>query len=833
MKAIPAPVKHSLCHLAVVSALTLGVVSVSFAQSEATTLTGLPLGQALNSLSQQLGLVIIAPTRLVRDKTAATADSTLPPLEQVRQMLKGSGLQVQQNHNGTLVIKAGQTNAQVTNEQQVSSTKSMDEIVVTAMKRESTLQDVPVALSVLGQQAIRDKGISDFTDLVDSLAGVSINSAFGGPENSFITIRGIGGADDYKPNGNPSVALHVDGIYQTSNAYLSMPLFDLERIEVVKGPQGTLYGRNTTAGAINAITRGATDSLEGYAELEYGSYDHISGTFAVGGPLSDKLGARVAVTMRQGGGFMDGEGAGSFAGYVPEGFEGIIPPVSDPGKREGFGDADLFAMRGTLQYAFSPLTELTLRYFMSANNGDTRQYDRIAFSDDKPALNAGEDSDPYRFYASEYYSHQIDVSGFNGEFSHQLPNQMSLDVLAGYQKSERNVSGNGDGTPFPKFRYDFDEELEQSSLEVRLSDVSGGEVDWLVGAFIVSDSVDFISDWTSYAVMSQYSSPYNQRRNSSALFGNLDWYLTDDLSINAGLRYTSDQVKFRGSNIDHNPWGVSVYEDYFKSPSNFSWDKEFTDNNLSGKLSATYYVSDRLNVFASVGTAYRGGGFDGTSIFTLEETEPFDSEEVLAYEAGLRYVHEEGLNLSLDLFSYEFEELQATARLANDTNGRTNVGKAEVKGGEAALSLPVWHGDNQSFSLDAAVTYLDSEITEFHSNRVNDVQNTLGDPLPGSPRWSGNAAFEYLHLLSDSQLRARLEYSFHDEESNRLNAGEGNLTPAYSLLGLRLELAMNNGMTLYAYGRNILDKEYFLELNAGARLVGEPATYGAGINYSF
>ncbi|HAO15986.1 MAG TPA: TonB-dependent receptor, partial [Alteromonas macleodii] len=88
--------------------------------------------------------------------------------------------------------------------------------------------------------------------------GISINSAFGGANNSFITIRGIGGADDYKPNGNPSVALHVDGIYQTSNAYLGMPLFDLERIEVLKGPQGTLYGRNTTAGVINAITKRPT-----------------------------------------------------------------------------------------------------------------------------------------------------------------------------------------------------------------------------------------------------------------------------------------------------------------------------------------------------------------------------------------------------------------------------------------------------------------------------------------------------------------------------------------------------------------------------------------------
>jgi len=214
---------------------------------------------------------------------------------------------------------------------------------VTGLKRESSLQDTPVAISVLGGDELKALGVSDFTDLIGSLSGVSINSAFGGPENSFITIRGIGGADDYKPNGNPSVALHVDGVYQTSNAYLSMPLFDLERIEVLKGPQGTLYGRNTTAGTINAITRGPGDSLNGYADIEYGSYDFVSGSAAVGGPVSDSLGIRVAVLIKQGGGFMDGAGAGSFAGFVPEGGEGIVPPVADPGKRGGFGDANLFA----------------------------------------------------------------------------------------------------------------------------------------------------------------------------------------------------------------------------------------------------------------------------------------------------------------------------------------------------------------------------------------------------------------------------------------------------------------------------------------------------------
>jgi iron complex outermembrane receptor protein len=828
MKTLSRSIKFALFGGALASLTPLYVL----AQKAQVNIAVQPLGQALNQLSQQTGTVIIAPSRLVSDKKAAATTGKLSVIEAVEQLLKGSGLRAQQEPSGAIVIK--KTDSTSASTKRASRYQApLDEVVVTGLKRESSLQDTPVAISVLGGDELEARGVTDFTDLIDSLSGISINSAYGGPENSFITIRGIGGADDYKPNGNPSVALHVDGIYQTSNAYLSMPLFDLERIEVLKGPQGTLYGRNTTAGAINAITRAPGDSLNGYADIEYGSYDFVSGSAAVGGPISDNLGIRVAVLLEQGGGFMNGAGAGNFAGFVPVGAEGILPPVADPGKRDGFGDADLFAFRGTALYDFDDVTSLTLRYFVSQNRGDTRQYDRVAFEEDNPTRNAGENSDPYEFYSSDYYSHEIDVSGFSGDFNRQLNTDLNLDVLFSLQSSERNVSGNGDGTSFPRFQYNFDDKLDQTSLEIRLSDGVGGKFDWIAGAFFINDSVDFTSNWTSYAVLSQYSSPYNQRRNSVATFGNLDWNISNDLIISAGLRYTKDSAKFRGQNIDADPWGLSTFETTFKTQANFSWDREFDDSNVSGKLAVQYFVNDNLNIFASASTAYRGGGFDGTSIFSEEETHPFESENVFSYEAGARYVTER-VNLTFDLFSYDFEELQATARLSNDTNGRTNVGAATVNGAEASIALTLYEANDHKITFNTAGTYLDTEITEFSSNRVNDVTNTIGDPLPGSPEWSQTAALNYqTSLANNAQLNARINYSYHGKESNRLNAGEGNTAPSYDLLGIRVDLTLANGINIYAYGRNITDEVYFLELNGGSRLVGAPATYGAGVSYAF
>jgi iron complex outermembrane receptor protein len=829
MKTLSRSIKFALFGGALASLTSVDVL----AQQTNINIAIQPLGQALNKLSQQTGTVIIAPSRLVSNKHATAATGNLSAIEAAEHLLKGSGLEAHEEPSGAIVIKKTNASSLALNERASSYKAPMDEIVVTALKRESSLQDTPLAISVLGGDELKALGVTDFTDLIDNLSGVSINSAFGGPENSFITIRGIGGADDYKPNGNPSVALHVDGIYQTSNAYLSMPLFDLERIEVLKGPQGTLYGRNTTAGAINAITRTPGNTVNGYADIEYGSYNSVSGSAAIGGPVSDNLGVRVAVLTKQGGGFMDGAGAGNFAGFVPEGLEGIVPAVADPGKRDGFGDADLFAFRGSAVYDFNDVTSLTLHYFVSQNRGDTRQYDRIAFEDDKPSRNAGENSDPYEFYTSEYYSHEIDVNGFSGDFNRQLNSGLNLDVLFSLQSSERNVSGNGDGTSFPRFQYNFDDELNQSSLEIRLSDATGGEFDWIAGAFLINDSVDFTSNWTSYAVLSQYSSPYNQRRNSVATFGNLDWNVANNLVVSAGLRYTKDSAKFRGENIDADPWGLSTYQETFNTQANFSWDREFDDSNVSGKLAVQYFISDNLNIFASASTAYRGGGFDGTSIFSEEETQPFESEEVLAYEAGARYVSE-SINLTFDLFSYDFEELQATARLSNDTNGRTNVGKAVVRGAEASIAVTLYEAKSHKITFNTAGTYLDTEITEFSSNRVNDVTNTIGDQLPGSPKWSQTAALNYqTSLANNTQLHARLNYSYHGEESNRLNAGEGNTAPSYTLLGIRMDVTFTNGLNVYAYGRNITDEVYFLELNGGARLVGAPAMFGGGVKYAF
>jgi outer membrane receptor protein involved in Fe transport len=637
------------------------------------------------------------------------------------------------------------------------------------------------------------------------------------------------------------VALHVDGVYQTSNAFLGTPLFDLERMEVLKGPQGTLYGRNSTAGVVNAITRSPGETFDGFVDVRAGNYESFGFETALGGPVNDVLAVRLALFGDYGGGFMNGRGAGALAGFQPS-LGGVrqsqVTPIRDPGPRKGFGDKNMTAARATFVLTPDDLSSLTFKTFVSLDRSDTRQYDRVAFARDTAAvggvrINPGENEDPFEFFSQDYFRQRIEVSGFSTDYQRRLGETLTLAVLAGYQASTRDVGGNGDGTPFPSGgQFRFDEKLEQGSLEVRLA----GEKDswgWIVGAFAVQDEVDFNSQWTSFNARTIYLSPYAQIRRSAAVFGQVGLDVTERLTLDAGLRLTADQVDFKGRNIDLNPWGITNYNATFGTTSNFSWKRDFEDDDVSGRVSAQYALADSLQVYAAYGVGYRGGGFDGTSIFTPEETAPIQSETVTAIEGGVRFTTSR-LRATLDAFRNEYEDLQATTRLSNDTNGRTNVGAAWTEGLELSLGAAIVDGDVHSLDLDVTLALLDSKITSFRSNRAADVRGTIGDPLPGAPDVSGVLSLAYeARLMSGWRLAARSDVSHHGEETNRLNALPDNTVKPYTLLNLRAEIKTPDDWGLYLYGRNVTDEVYFPELNGASRLVGAPRTYGAGIRRTF
>lgn len=710
---------------------------------------------------------------------------------------------------------------------------ALSEIVVTARKREDRILDIPAPVSVISGEDISGRGVSDFEGLVENIPGVSITADFGGGASKVIAVRGVGGTDDYRPNGSPSVGFHIDNIYQTSNVFLLAPFFDVQRVEVLKGPQGTLYGRNSTAGVINLITREPGDELNGYVLAEYSSYGRARAEGAVGGALSEKIGLRIAGLIDKGGGFMDGKGAGSFAGRV---FIPGTPPVTDPRARDGWGDRDLNALRATLTFSDETFGEVSIKAFTSDDRGENQ------VGDSPGGVNNGgwiePDDDPYTFYSNRYPERDMQIRGVSASYSRPIGDRLSFDFIVGFQGADREWSGNT-GTPQRNFNWDFTDRVRQRSFEARLSSTGGERLDWVIGAYNVADTVNFVTLLYSADVRGTNGlSNYTQERDSSAVFGQIDWQLLDRLKLGVGVRYTRDDGKYVGSTIDLDPWGVTRYPQVFPELPVF-FDKKADDDNVSGRVSLSYNVTPDFMVFAAVATGYKAGGFDGSTIFSVAEAEAFKPETVLSYEAGVKYSGPQGLFITVDAFKYKFKELQAFTVIplpggGSSPNLRINVGRSKIEGIEASIGINIIDSDRHTLRLDMAGTFLRSEILEFAGTPLQVAQN-LGNDLPAAPEFSGNAALAYtFRPNADWRLGATVDVRNKGSEFKRLNNAFSSKNPAFTLVNLRAEITHEaSGWGVYAFGRNILDEVYFLDISSGGRLVGAPRTLGAGVRYQF
>lgn len=700
------------------------------------------------------------------------------------------------------------------------------DIIVTAQKRDQRLIDVPSAVSVLSPEALREAGVKDLVDASRLTPGVVVSPQIaGGRTIQTFTIRGIG-YDDFRPNGNPSAAVSVDGVYQGSAALVGGQMFDVSRIEILKGPQGTLYGQTTTAGAVNIISNQPGNTLQGNARVEYGRFNSWRAEAAIGGPLLDGVKLRLAGVYDKTDGFITNTGtAGRSGSAVP-----ALPPLTDPGIDHKAGRSKYYGGRAILVLEPNSGTRITLNAHAFREVGAVQYLERTA------TLGGIEPNAPYTVDSA--LPPELRKSSYGGSFTlnQTIADDVLLVAILGYEHLKQHYTSNGDMSPLRRNDATWDDRVAQGTAELRLQNASPGPIDWVLGANIYRDNVRLESELdVADALRTIIGADYTQRRRSLAGFADGSIKLGHGWKIGAGARYTRDRTQFRGSTIDLDPYGVSLAPVAFP-PLPLIFARKFSDSSVSGRLNLSYEVSPSTTAYASISKGFKSGGFDGSTSLTLAETDPFQSERVWTYEAGVKFLPRGGpVQIETSVFYNDFSNLQGSLnKLVGGlpTNIRTNVGSARTFGAEANITVRPFDG----LEIQSGVSLLESRILEMDSDDPAERERRIGNALPFAPKLTLTGAVRYTFQAGENfTITPSINGRFIDNYFTELDNYQD--VKGYFLGNAQLEGKFSDHLTVTGWVRNFTNKRYATTLYVAppvyAAFRGAPRTYGVSLGYTF
>lgn len=677
---------------------------------------------------------------------------------------------------------------------------ALDPIVVTAPRRSLPLEEAPMAVSVFPGAELDAAGVGDTMDLqhLEPSLVFKTNSRFGQPY-----IRGVG-SDLISIGADPSVATFVDDVYQARPVSAFQDLYDVERVEVVKGPLGTLFGRNATGGALRLFTKSPGPELEADGDFTYGNFDRARLRAAVNVPLVDeRLFARVSGLWSEGDGFSENV-------FLDEDLD----------------DVDLWSVRGQVLALPGESFELHLR-------GDfTRQDDSRSlapYPDPDCCANLGIASggivpDDPRETTSDVSNHvrftswgaSADVSWRGSEFA--------LTSITAFRRTDWTQILDPDLTNAPISSNTGDEQSDTWSEEIQLSYDAGGRFTGLLGLYFLHEdgSQDLVLELPLLFVRNQPSG--DVETEAFALFGEGRVQLTPRFAASAGLRWSHEQREQDFVQVVSDPFGAigPAGGGTLRSEDRESW------NVFTPRFVLEFAPRDGLLAYFSASRGFKAGGFN-TSAFQPA----FDPEYLWAYELGFKANLADGrARVALAAFWYDYDDLQLLTLAPGAPVGAfpivINAGKATLRGLEAELQTRPWAG----LDLRASVAYLDAHFDEFVSldpNNPADDPDRSGDRLPQAPELSATVRASYtwslgrwgsLTLGGDSSYRSRMW--FNPWQDSEVRHG------SYALLGARLELAGREGRwSVAAFGRNLTDELYAENVIRQDPLVGKLTFWGA------
>ncbi len=707
--------------------------------------------------------------------------------------------------------------AQDNSQQDDAALVVIDAIVVTAQKREENLQDIPLSVTAISGDTLKSMSALSYEDIAPMVPGFSMTSY--NPTQPQFFIRGVGSTGTTAGE-DTSVGVFVDDVYAGRAGIQSGRFLDVERVEVLRGPQGTLYGRNVAGGAINVISKKPGSEAEGYVEGTYGRFDRTEIRGAIGGPIAGKTQARLAV------------GYDARDGYITNATTGS----------DNLREYDNLTARGHLLFDLSYNTQLLLSadYF---NGNEVGPASREAIVTTVPVLAGGIPGIPLNTPSPSIRTTELPVDGDNEREFYGASARLDIETAIGtftsitaFRTSDYNIFEDVSSYGLPILGQD--ESADQWTQELRLTS-TGSLLEWTAGAYFLAEDIDRVD-------ITQVSGPvpgetlfldraeYSQHAETSsyAVFGQATYPVFDRLDITLGARYTVDEKDFA---MDAS--GVSTFFRVLPEGP-FSVDTDESFNEFTGKLSAAYRFSQDDLAYLSFSQGYKSGGFNGVSTTFDDAIVPFEPETADTFEIGLRSEWlDNRLRLNLAVFYTDYQDLQVFQIRDVGSLIISNAASAEIRGFEVESILSPFDGLNLGFTY----AYLDTEYKEFIS--ADGSEDLSGNNLTRSPENSFSLSTEYIMALGAAgELRFRADYSYRDKLYIQPENRPLDTIDSYALLNARITYETNSNVSVSLFGKNLTDEEYMvhtfdadtiLRNNIGSAVYADPRTWGITVGYKY
>jgi iron complex outermembrane receptor protein len=730
------------------------------------------------------------------------------------------------------------------------------EIVVTATKRSANLQDVPLSITAIGGTDIADKQIRDGIGLARQTPNLAAESAMGAAMPRY-RLRGIG-TNDFTPTATSAVGIYEDEVFISAGSAQSEPLYDLDRVEVLRGPQGSLWGKNTTAGAIHYVTTRPSDTLTGQGRAVYGSDNTVELEAGLGGPLADKLNFRVAGVYKS----RDGQYHNDFTDAKAGGY-------------------DIWDLRGQLGYEFTPDATLLVK----VHGGVSKQRQPLQHVG---LLAGGADSDGYVERDSET---ALSNNGSDFTRARRFGTDARLDVnlggarlidIAAYEKSSSLIYSDDDANPVSEYHERYGGASETFTNELRLESPDGNRFGWIVGTYYLHDKTNSFGQLGLYSPINfgvdGAAYDFDTRTDNLAGFASVSFELTPRFKLTAGGRYTWEKKSIAGIAYDYetqpgNVFDASVAKNVYidtangiyrtggvgsdaltPTPGSRSW-KKFTWD-----ASADYKATDDILLFARVARGFRSGAYN-TYIASPGDLSVYDPETLTSYEAGIKTSWlDRKVTFNATAFHYDIDDMQVT--VLQTVGAQTqNAATARVNGFEIEAAARPFAG----LSLNAGYGFQDSKYTDFANasvptpiNQGNPLDLT-GQSLERAPRHTLNLSGSYEIALGSGTLtfstdwRYTSRYRFHTWSDATNNTPAAFLADAATrqlvrdtfsqkelwLGDARLAYRTEGGIEVAAWVKNLTNQYYRTNTfgmffnRSMSTYPGERRTYGLSAAYRF